>query len=58
MAPPLTLFRRVSALEPKRLFVMVAGDEIIVTSSTGFRAVYCKRPNLARLKVRRRTQKV
>jgi hypothetical protein len=46
----------VAALEPKRLFVMVAGDEIIVTSSMGFRGVYCKRPNLPQLKVRRRTE--
>ena len=38
-----------------RLFVMVQGDEIIVTSETGFRA-YCKRPNHPQLKVRRRTE--
>ena len=28
-----------------RLFVVVQDDEIIVTSETGFRAAYCKRPN-------------
>ena len=27
-----------------RLFVMVQGDEIIVTSETGFRVEYWKRP--------------
>ena len=37
-----------------RLFVVVH-DEIIVTSETGFRAAYCKRPNFPQLKVRRRT---
>ena len=36
-----------------RLFVVVQDDEIIVTSETGFRAAYCKRPNLPQLKVRR-----
>ena len=39
-----------------RLFVMVQGDEIIVTSETGFRAEYWKRPNHPQLKVRRRTE--
>jgi hypothetical protein len=38
-----------------RLFVMVQGDEIIVTSETGFRAEYWKRPNHPQLKVRRCT---
>ena len=38
-----------------RLFVVVQDDEIIVTSETGFRAAYCKRPNFPQLKVRRRT---
>jgi hypothetical protein len=38
-----------------RLFVVVHGDEIVVTSETGFRAAYCKRPNFPRLKVRRCT---
>ena len=28
-----------------RLFVRVQDDEIVVTSDTGFRAAYCKRPN-------------
>jgi hypothetical protein len=40
---------------PVRLFVVVQGDEIIVTSETGFRAVYWKRPNFPQLKVRRCT---
>jgi hypothetical protein len=38
-----------------RLFVVVQGDEIIVTSETGFRAEYWKRPNHPQLKVRRCT---
>lgn len=38
-----------------RLFVVVQGDEIVVTSETGLRAAYCKRPNFPQLKVRRRT---
>ena len=38
-----------------RLFVTVQDDEIVVTSETGFRAAYCKRPNHPQLKVRRRT---
>jgi len=38
-----------------RLFVTVQ-DEIVVTSDTGFRAAYCKRPNHPQLKVRRRTE--
>jgi hypothetical protein len=42
--------------EAMRLFVVVRGDEIIVTSETGFRAAYCKRPNHPQLKVRRRTE--
>ena len=40
---------------PMRLFVVVHGDEIVVTSETGFRAAYCKRPNFPQLKVRRCT---
>ena len=43
-----------TALELKRLLVLVAGDEIIVTSSKGFRAVY-KRANRPQLIRRRRT---
>jgi len=39
-----------------RLFVVVQDDEIIVTSETGSRAAYCKRPNHPQLKVRRRTE--
>ena len=39
----------------KRLFVVVKGDEIIVTSFTGFRAAYCRRPNHPQLIVKRRT---
>jgi hypothetical protein len=39
----------------KRLFVVVKGDQIIVTSLTGFRAAYCIRPNHPQLIVRRRT---
>ena len=39
-----------------RLFVMVQGDEIIVTSETGFRAEYWKQPNHPQLKVRRCTE--
>ena len=39
-----------------RLFVVVHDDEIVVTSETGFRATYCKRPNHPQLKVRRRTE--
>jgi hypothetical protein len=38
-----------------RQFVVVQGDEIIVTSETGFRAEYWKRPNHSQLKVRRCT---
>ena len=38
-----------------RLFVMLPGDEIVVTSETGFRAASCKRPNFPQLKVRRCT---
>ena len=34
----------------------VQDDEIVVTSDTGFRAAYCKRPNHPQLKVRRRTE--
>lgn len=36
--------------------MFVKGDEIIVTSSTGFRAAYLKRPNHPRLIVWRRTE--
>jgi hypothetical protein len=39
-----------------RLFVVVQGDDIIITSDTGFRAAYCKRPNHPQLKVRRLTE--
>jgi hypothetical protein len=39
-----------------RLFVMVQGYEIVVTSETGFRAEYWKRPNHPQLKVRRCTE--
>ena len=47
--------------ETMQLFVTVQDDEIIVTSETGFRAAYCRRPNhpqlkVRRLKVRRRTE--
>jgi hypothetical protein len=38
-----------------RLFVVVQGDEIVVTSETGFRAEYWRRPNHPQLKVRRCT---
>ena len=38
-----------------RFFVAVQGDEIVVTSETGFRAVYFKRPHHPHLIVRRRT---
>jgi hypothetical protein len=40
----------------KRLFVFVKGDEIVVTSSTGFRAAYLRRPNRPQLIVWRRTE--
>jgi predicted nuclease of predicted toxin-antitoxin system len=39
----------------RRLFVVVKGDEIVVTSDTGFRATYCRRPNRPQLIIRRRT---
>ena len=39
-----------------QLFVVVQENEIIVSSETGFRAAYCKRPNHPQLKVRRRTE--
>jgi hypothetical protein len=39
-----------------RFFVMVQGDEIIVTSTTGFRAAYFKRPYHPQLVLRRSTQ--
>ena len=39
----------------RRLFVIVTGDEIVVTSDTGFRAAYCRRPHHPQLIVRRRT---
>jgi hypothetical protein len=38
-----------------RFFVVVQGDEIIVTSATGFRAAYFKRPYQPQLVLRRRT---
>jgi hypothetical protein len=41
------------AWKAMRFFVVVKDDEIIVTSETGFRATYGKRPNLPQLKVRR-----
>jgi hypothetical protein len=45
-----------AALEgQRRLFVIVTGDEIVVTSDTGFRAAYCRRPHHPKLIVRRRT---
>jgi hypothetical protein len=34
------------------LFVVVQGDEIVVTSETVFRAAYCKRPQAANAKAR------
>jgi len=50
---------RVSGLavleKQRRLFVMVTGDEIVVTSDTGFRAAYCRRPHHPQLIVKRRT---
>jgi hypothetical protein len=53
------LSARVSGLtgleKRRRLFVMVTGDEIVVTSDTGFRAAYCRRPHHPQLIVRRRT---
>jgi hypothetical protein len=39
----------------RRFFVMVSDDEIVVTSDTGFRAAYCRRPHHPQLIVRRRT---
>jgi len=42
--------------EAMRFFVVVQGDEIIVTSATGFRAAYFKRPYHPQLVLRRRTQ--
>ena len=48
--------RGVAVLEKRRrLFVIVDGDEIVVTSDPGFRAVYCRRPHHPQLIVRRRT---
>jgi hypothetical protein len=53
-----SLSARVSGLDvlekQRCLFVMVAGDEIIVTSEMGFRAAYCRRPHHPQLIVRRR----
>jgi hypothetical protein len=50
---------RVSGLavleKQRRLFVIVTGDEIVVTSDAGFRAAYCRRPHHPQLIVRRRT---
>jgi hypothetical protein len=40
----------------RRFFVMVKGDKIVVTSDTGFRAEYLKRPYHTQLVLRRRTQ--
>ena len=42
--------------EAMRFFVVVQGDEIIVTSATGFRAAYFKRPYHPQLVLRCRTQ--
>jgi hypothetical protein len=39
----------------RRLFVIVTGDEIVVTSDAGFRAAYCRRPHHPQLIIRRRT---
>jgi hypothetical protein len=39
-----------------RFFVVVQGDEIIVTSAAGFRVAYFKRPYHPQLVLRRRTQ--
>ena len=48
-------FSGLAALEEqRRLFVIVNGDEIVVTSE-GFRAAYCRRPHHPQLIVRRRT---
>ena len=50
---------RVSGLavleKQRRLFVIVTGDEIVVTSAAGFRAAYCRRPHHPQLIIRRRT---
>jgi hypothetical protein len=40
----------------KRLCVFVSGDQIVVTSSTGFRAAYLRRPHRPQLIVWRRTE--
>jgi hypothetical protein len=52
-------FKRSSGLavleKQRRIFVVVKGDEIVVTSDAGFRAAYCRRPNHPQLIVRRRT---
>ena len=49
-------FLRAGCLEKRRrLFVIVTGDEIVVTSDAGFRAAYCRRPHHPQLIVRRRT---
>ena len=49
---------RVSGLavleKQRRLFVIVTGDEIVVTSDAGFRAAYCRRPHHPQLIIRRR----
>ena len=42
--------------EAMRFFVVVQGDEIIVTSALGFRAAYLKRPYQPQLVLRCRTQ--
>ena len=42
--------------KPCAFFVVVQGDEIIVTSATGFRAAYFKRPYHPQLVLRCRTQ--
>src|SRR6476619_5445125 len=50
---------RVSGLavleKQRRLFVIVTGDEIVVTSDAGFRAAYCRRPHHPQLIIRQRT---
>jgi hypothetical protein len=49
-------FSGLAVLEKRRrLFVIVDGDEIVVTSDAGFRAAYCRRPHHPQLIIRRRT---
>jgi hypothetical protein len=42
-------------VEKPLLIADVIGDEIVVTSDTGFRAAYCRRPHHPQLIVKRRT---